>query len=202
MVAILDYNVGNIASIYNMLKRLGIEALITDNSEIIDKASHLVLPGVGSFDHCMHQIRKAPFFEELDRWIFNEKKPILGVCVGHQMLFEKSAEGDMPGLGWIKGKVVKFNSSDIGLRVPHMGWNYLSEFDENSPLFQGFEKPKFYFVHSYYSIPEDDKMCLAKTEYGFPFCCSIGNENIYGVQFHPEKSHKYGMKLYENFAKI
>ncbi|MBK9255860.1 MAG: imidazole glycerol phosphate synthase subunit HisH [Saprospiraceae bacterium] len=201
MVAILNYNVGNIASINNMLNRIGIDSIITDDVEIINKATHLILPGVGSFDYCMSQIHKASFFNQLNKWIFDDKKIILGVCVGHQMLFEKSEEGDLPGLGWIKGKVVKFDSK-ISFRVPHMGWNYLSEFDKNSLLFKGFENPKFYFVHSYYTIPESDEVSLAKTEYGVNFTCSVGYENIFGVQFHPEKSHKYGMKLYENFAKI
>ncbi len=202
MIAILDFGVGNITSIYNMLKRIGLNSKITNNPVEIEEASHIILPGVGSFDHCMNQIHAAPFYNHLHKWVFEDKKPILGVCVGHQMLFEKSEEGNMSGLGWVKGKVVKFNTQNSGLRVPHMGWNFLSEFNENSPLFSGFEKPKFYFVHSYYSIPEKEDVILAKTEYGISFTCSVHQENIYGVQFHPEKSHKYGMKLYENFAKI
>jgi imidazole glycerol-phosphate synthase subunit HisH len=203
VVAILNYNVGNITSIHNMLKRIGIDALITDDVEVIEKASHLILPGIGSFDYCMKQIHSAPFYNQLNKWVFQDKKPILGVCVGHQMLFEQSEEGVEPGLGWIKGKVTKFESSNLpGLRIPHMGWNYLSEFDKQSPLFKGFENPKFYFVHSYYSQPETEEVTLAKAEYGINFTCSVGYENIFGVQFHPEKSHKYGMQLYENFAKI
>lgn len=202
MVAILNFNVGNITSIHNMLNRIGIHSVVTDEAEIIDKASHIILPGVGSFDHCMNQIHSAPFYSHLNKWVFQDKKPILGVCIGHQMLFESSEEGAIPGLGWIKGKVVKFNSILSGLPVPHMGWNYISEFDKNSALFLGFENPKFYFVHSYYSIPASESVSLAKVSYGVNFTCSVGQDNIFGVQFHPEKSHKYGMKLYENFAKI
>lgn len=202
MIAILDFGVGNITSIYNMLKRIGLQSQITNNPIEIESSTHIILPGVGSFDYCMNQIQAAPFYSYLQKWVFEDKKPILGVCVGHQMLFEYSEEGSKQGLGWVKGKVVKFDSQNTGLRVPHMGWNYLSEFKSESPLFSGFERPKFYFVHSYYSIPENEMVTLAKTEYGSAFTCSVGQENIYGVQFHPEKSHKYGMKLYENFAKI
>lgn len=202
MIAILNYNVGNITSINNMLNRVGLNSVITADLNVIESASHLILPGVGSFDYCMKQLRQSPFYSHLNRLVFDDKKPILGVCVGHQMLFDKSEEGIESGLGWIKGKVVKFDSKALNLRVPHMGWNYVDSYNTNDGLFEGLELAKFYFVHSYYCIPESPTSSIAKTKYGIEFTSAIKENNILGVQFHPEKSHRYGMKLYENFSKI
>jgi imidazole glycerol-phosphate synthase subunit HisH len=201
MVAILNYNIGNITSILNMLKRIGIESLITNDIKEIRNASHVILPGIGSFDHCMKELKKAPFYSYLNDLVFEDQKWVLGVCVGHQMLFDSSEEGVEAGLGWVSGKVVKFKFSDGSIRVPHMGWNHVNPKD-NSLLFQGVENPRFYFTHSYYTIPSDDSYIQAQTNYGFNFTSSVRLNNIFGVQFHPEKSHKFGMQLYKNFVQL
>jgi imidazole glycerol-phosphate synthase subunit HisH len=201
MIAILNYGVGNIMSIANILKRNGIPAVLTQDVTEINAAERIILPGVGSFDHCMQQLYKAPFYEYLPRWAFEEKKPILGICVGMQMLFESSEEGSESGLGWIKGKVVKFDANIAPIKIPHMGWNYVAD-TNNSSLFEGLERPKYYFVHSYYAQPTESQDIAATAEYGAPFTVAVRHGNIYGVQFHPEKSHRYGMQLLTNFANL
>lgn len=201
MIAILDYGIGNVSSISNMLKKINSANIITSDPDVINTADKLILPGVGHFDYCMQQLRNAQFYELLQKKVLVEKIPILGVCVGCQMLMEKSEEGNEKGLGWIKGEVVKFDKAKlpVNLRIPHMDWTDV-EPNDNSPLYQDIDDPRFYFVHSYHLLCENVNNISATASYGYEFPASIVSDNIQGVQFHPEKSHKYGMKLYKNFA--
>jgi imidazole glycerol-phosphate synthase subunit HisH len=202
MLVVLEYGIGNIASISNMLKKIGVPAKISSDPEMVAQAEKLILPGVGNFEHCMNELRKAPFFETLERKVLNDKTPILGVCVGHQMLFDKSEEGNAAGLGWIPGKVIKFKPENMpaGYKIPHMAWTDIQP-KEGSALFAGIEEPRFYFVHSYYTLCSSEYIQATAT-YGVEFVASVQKENIYGVQFHPEKSHKFGMDVYRNFAEV
>jgi imidazole glycerol-phosphate synthase subunit HisH len=199
MIIILEYGIGNISSIRNMLKKAGVKAIISSDPAAVADAEKLILPGVGHFDHCMTELKKAPFYDTLQQKVLHDKIPVLGVCVGHQMLFDESEEGNVKGLGWIEGKVIKFKQEQMppGYKIPHMAWTD-TEPVVDSPLFHGIEEPRFYFVHSYHAACEPQYV-QATARYGCTFTASVKKENIYGVQFHPEKSHKFGMKLYGNF---
>jgi imidazole glycerol-phosphate synthase subunit HisH len=201
MIAILNYGVGNIMSIANILKKKGIPAVLTQDVQVINAAERIILPGVGSFDHCIQQLRNAPFYEYLHQWVFEDKKPVLGICVGMQMLFNSSEEGIEPGLGWINGQVVRLDASIPDIKIPHMGWNQVAS-THQSVLFEHLEHPKYYFVHSYYAQPTDESDVAGTAEYGTRFTVAVRRDNIYGVQFHPEKSHRYGMQLLTNFANL
>lgn len=200
MLIILEYGIGNIASISNMLKKIGVPAKISGDPGAVAEAEKLVLPGVGHFDHCMNELRKAPFFDVLQQKVLNDKTPVLGVCVGHQMLFDKSEEGNATGLGWIPGEVIKFKPEQMpaGYKIPHMAWTDVQP-APGALLFAGIEEPRFYFVHSYYTTCNKEYI-QATANYGVEFVASVKKDNIYGVQFHPEKSHKFGMAVYRNFA--
>jgi imidazole glycerol-phosphate synthase subunit HisH len=202
MVAILDYGIGNVSSILNMLKKAGAAAKITSDPAFIQEADKLILPGVGHFDYCMQQLQKASFHDLLQRRVLEEKVPILGVCVGCQMLMESSEEGNEKGLGWIEGKVVKFDRNLLSpkMKIPHMGWNDIHPVDA-CMLYENIEEPRFYFTHSYHLVCKDTSKVTATSEYGYSFTASVRQDNIMGVQFHPEKSHRFGMQLYQNFVK-
>ena len=203
MIAILDYGIGNVSSISNMLNKLSVPNQITSDPLVIEEADKIILPGVGHFDYCMKQLRDAPFFNLLNTLVLNKHKPILGVCVGCQMLMEFSEEGKEKGLGWIKGKVIKFDPGKMpsDFKIPHMSWCDVSP-KNNEPLYSDINEPRFYFVHSYYVVCENEVQVSATAEYGYEFTASVRSNNIFGVQFHPEKSHLYGMKLYANFVKL
>lgn len=204
MIAIIDYNLGNVGSIENMLKKLGHQAIITSDPDRLREADKLILPGVGSFDFGMSNLNKMGFVDLLNERVLNDKIPILGICLGMQLLTESSEEGILPGLGFIRAKTVKFPVEYHGtkLNIPHIGWNYV-EGRENSPLFtNAYADQRFYFVHSYYVVCSDETSMIATSEYGIQFTCAISRENIFGVQFHPEKSHKFGMNLLKNFAEL
>ncbi len=203
MLVIVDYGVGNLASIKNMLKKTGTDALISSEERDIMEADKLILPGVGAFDTCAEKLQRSGLVNALNRKVTEESTPVLGVCVGMQLLTEGSEEGILPGLGWIKGRVIKFKYDLLptGFKVPHMGW---SEVVLNKPsrLFENMhDEPRFYFVHSYYPEPDSESDVLVYAQYGYRFVAALEHENIMGVQFHPEKSHKFGMKLLENFVK-
>lgn len=203
MIAIINYGVGNLSSIANMFRKLGIDAQITDDPAAISSASKLVLPGVGAFDHCMQMFNRSGLRELITRDALENKKPVLGICVGLQMMTEGSEEGKEPGLGWIRGRTTRFRfESGNGLKVPHMGWtnvttrkasNLATDFPDNS---------RFYFVHSYHVSLQDASDELFSAHYGYDFTAAVEHENIRGVQFHPEKSHRFGMKLLENFSNL
>ena len=197
VLKIIDYGAGNLASIKNGFKKSGVDAELISNPGGLENASGIILPGVGSFGDAMEKINE--FKPALDSAIKNGI-PFLGICLGLQVLFEKSSEspGSM-GLGFFKGECVRFNE---GLKVPHMGWNNL-ELTGVNPLFEGInEGDKFYFVHSYYVSPKDDKIIAAKTDYGVKFASACAKDNIYALQFHPEKSSLKGLEILKNFEKI
>jgi len=204
MITIIDYGAGNLTSISNMLKRIGEESEITNETEKIEAATKLILPGVGSFDFGMNQLRNAPYFEVFCKKVQEEKVPLLGVCLGMQLLGEGSEEGTVAGLGWIKGTVKKFDAQKIqqaGLKVPHMGWTDI-HINKPSPILQDLPPTAhFYFVHSYHLSPTHTEDILLTSNYGYDFTSGVERDNIVAVQFHPEKSHKYGMQLYRNFAR-
>jgi len=202
MIAIVDYGVGNLGSILNMFRKIGIEAVVTADPSGIEKAEKLILPGVGAFDTAMKNIRDLKLLDVLNQKVIADKTPVIGLCLGMQILTESSEEGKMPGLGWIKGKTIRFRfeESRNDLKIPHMGWNTV-EIKNPSPLVEELDKnSRFYFVHSYHIDCKDKEDVTAVTNYGYDFPSVVKKENIYGIQFHPEKSHKFGMKLLENFA--
>jgi glutamine amidotransferase len=203
MIAIVDYGLGNIRAFANIYASLDIPfALATEPGQLRD-ASRVILPGVGAFDSAMLRLKASGMHEALNELVVHKQRPVLGVCVGMQMLAASSEEGTQPGLGWIDAECVKFDaSSGPSLRVPHMGWNDVRPSRADS-LFQEFdERPVFYFLHSYYVRCRAPADVLAATTYGAEFACAVNRENIYGVQFHPEKSHQHGIQLLKNFASL
>jgi glutamine amidotransferase len=202
MIVIIDYGIGNLASVLNMFKKIGAkDVCISSDNSIIEKADKLLLPGVGSFDAGMNNLEKSGLIPILNNKVLIEKTPILGICLGMQLLTQKSEEGIKPGLGWIDGETLKFNfNNNNELKIPHMGWNYVNVKKEN-PLIDINEKNRFYFVHSYY-VKCNEEQSISTTQYGFDFTCMVKKENIFGAQFHPEKSLRFGMKFLENFVKL
>jgi glutamine amidotransferase len=200
MIAVVDYQAGNIGSIQNMLKKIGHDSVITSDPETIAKADKVILPGVGAFDYGMHNLHKMnliPVLEEKRK----SKTPILGICLGAQLMCNSSEEGKEKGLGWIEGEVLRFKNlvENKKLLVPHMGWDNVAPTKE-SRLFTGMpSNPRFYFVHSYYINCANKKDQLIQNRYGNYFDSAFERENIVGVQFHPEKSHKFGKQLLKNF---
>jgi imidazole glycerol-phosphate synthase subunit HisH len=201
MIAIIDYGIGNLKSIYNMFKKVGAESVITSDIETIKKADKYLLPGIGSFDHGINSLKNTPFFEILEKEVLENKKPILGICLGMQLLTNSSEEGKEKGLGWIDAQTIKFDLEDKSISVPHMGWNKTNPTNTDD-IFKNLDENRFYFVHSYHVVCNSDKNILATADYGKPFTCSIYKNNVYGVQFHPEKSHKIGMQLLKNFGEM
>ena len=203
-IYIIDFGVSNIASVANMIKRVGGSPSIIKKSnklnlKLIDK---IILPGVGSFDSAITALEKDGWLGPLNEFISNSQNKILGICLGMQIMFNKSEEGQKEGLKWIDGDIKKFKFEDKKLKVPHMGWNTVS-IKKNGSLFkESIKTQRYYFVHSYYAQCFDRKNIAAKTFYGFDFVSAIQKQNIYGFQFHPEKSHRYGMHLLKNFVEL
>ncbi|NOT76626.1 MAG: imidazole glycerol phosphate synthase subunit HisH [Cyclobacteriaceae bacterium] len=204
MLTIIDYGVGNLASMQNMLKKIGVPSVISSDETVIGKASKIILPGVGAFDTCVAKLTSSGLLPVLNDKAIQEKVPVLGVCVGMQLLMEGSDEGQLPGLGWIKGRIIKFNQKLIpaGLKIPHMGWTDVVPAKESKLFKEMYDHPRFYFVHSYHPSLADSSDALVHAEYGYQFVAGMERGNIAGVQFHPEKSHKFGMKLLANFAAV
>lgn len=205
MVVILNYGIGNLGSIQNMIRRIGGEALISAKKEDVESASALIMPGVGSFDRGMQKLKESGLLGCIESRVLIDRIPILGICLGMQLLFESSEEGRFSGLGWMKGTVKGFDFSEIEgplLKVPHMGWN-LVNLAQGCRLFSHLEVgARFYFVHSYHVAPDNNEDVVAEAIFGYPFTCAVQRDNIYGVQFHPEKSHKFGMMLFRNFLDL
>ena len=203
MIAIIDYGVGNPGSIQNMFHYLGIASHITSSAEEIRAADKLLLPGVGAFDAGMKRLHESGLKVILDQEVLEKRKPILGICLGMQMMTNGSEEGMLPGLMWIEAETMKFKSDEHSfLRIPHMGWNQI-EINQEHPLLTGLEgENKFYFVHSFFVKVAEESDCAAKTLYGTEFTSVFARDNIMGVQFHPEKSHRYGMQVLKNFANL
>ena len=202
MITIVDYGMGNLGSVLNMFKKIGVASQITSDLKVIESATKLLLPGVGSFDKAMHRINNSGIKNFLDYKVLTEKTPILGICLGMQLLTNSSEEGIEKGLGYINASTKKFFFHDKKIKVPHMGWNLIKK-SKNSKLTKDFiEDSRFYFVHSYYVEVENQEDSILKTRHGVEFDSAIENKNVYGAQFHPEKSHKFGMKLFKNFSNI
>lgn len=201
MIVIVDYKTANLGSILNMFKRVGVPARATDRPEGLSGASGILLPGIGHFDTCARNLRQAGFVPALEEQAFDCRVPLLGICVGAQLLTRGSDEGLEPGLGWIDARTVRFPALDAeDYKVPHMGWNHVAPRVAH-PLFAGFDKtPRFYFVHSYCIQCEREDSLLASTTHGVTFASAIVKGSVAGVQFHPEKSHRFGMQLLRNFA--
>ena len=199
-IVIVNYNMGNPSSIANMIKRIGYESKITSEHEVIKNADKLILPGVGSFDKAIENLEVLNLIELLNEKVLIKKVSVLGICLGMQLLTHNSEEGKLKGFGWINATTVKFSNNEFtNLKYPHMGWNLLNIKKEHPLFYEMYDDPRFYFVHSYYVNCNNERDILTTTEYGIQFCSSIAKENIMGVQFHPEKSHKYGLKLLKNF---
>jgi glutamine amidotransferase len=202
MIVIVDYGCGNLSSIKNMLRKIGHDSEITSSPDKIENASKIILPGVGSFDTGMKNLQENDLRNILEKKALTDKIPFLGICLGMQLMTNGSEEGVLPGLGWFDADTKRFASSNENkLKIPNMGWNDVSVKRDNG-LFSGIESPRFYFVHSYYVHANHQSDIVATAEYGIEYCCSFSKGNLFGVQFHPEKSHKYGMKLLTNFSKI
>lgn len=204
MITIINYNAGNIKSIQNMLKRIGAKSCISSSVEEIEQAEKLILPGVGHFDFGMINLKQSGLIDVLNKKVLKDKVPLLGICLGAQLLGNGSEEGTEKGLGWIDMDVVKFDKEKMtdDLKIPHMSWNEIL-IKKSSKLLEGLNnESRFYFVHSFHMKCNDEKDILTNTNYGYEFTSAVEKENIFGVQFHPEKSHKFGMRLLENFVKI
>jgi glutamine amidotransferase len=202
LIAIVDYDIGNLAAVANMLQRLGAACEITADARRIEQADRLILPGNGAFDACMHNLRASGLVPLLAQKVLQEKVPLLGICVGAQMLGHRSEEGQTSGLGWLDQRVRRLPSVP-GLRVPHMGWNSVRVEQPGHALTAGLETDaRFYFVHSYFMEPADGVDTLLSADYGGRFAAAVARGNIVGVQFHPEKSHRYGKRLLANFAGV
>ncbi|GHX69663.1 MULTISPECIES: imidazole glycerol phosphate synthase subunit HisH [Vibrio] len=198
MIAIVDYGLGNIRAFANIYKRLGIPYLLASDVESLKQATHIILPGVGSFDYAMQKLNESGLRETLDDLVLNQKLPVLGICVGMQIMAQSSEEGSSNGLGWLDTQVVKFSQTGTKFPLPHMGWNSL-ELVGNSPLFENIEpQPAFYFLHSYH-FKADFLYSIASANYSSEIACIVQKENIYGIQCHPEKSHHNGITLLKNF---
>ena len=202
MIVVVDYGLGNLGSIANMLKKIGAHAVVSSDPAVVEKADKLILPGIGAFDAGMKNLETRGLIPLLNYRVLEQKTPILGVCLGMQLLCKRSEEGQLPGLGWLDAEVIrfKFDGNIANLKIPHMGWNTLTV-RQPYPLFADLEaENRFYFVHSYHVVCADRGNVLAQTNYGFDFASAVVKDNIMGVQFHPEKSHKFGMRLYKNFT--
>ena len=196
---IIDYGIGNIQAFCNIYSGLNVSVEVATSPVELSRAQKIILPGVGAFDWAMERLISSGLQETLTALVVKEKIPILGVCVGMQMMAKRSEEGNLSGLGWFDADVRRFDPNDKYL--PHMGWNDVSPIRSNR-LFNGIIDPKFYFLHSYFFCPSHPSQSLATTNYGIEFTSAVANEHIYGVQFHPEKSHKWGIKLLKNFVEL
>jgi len=203
MIAIINYGLGNLTSILNIHKRLGIDAVITNDFKTIENAQKLILPGVGHFKKGMQNLQESGLQPLLEQEVLQKQKPVLGICLGAQLITKHSEEAAVNGLGWVDAHTVAFDTSKLnGLKVPHMGWADINVLHENELLHNIPAQPRFYHVHAYHFLFDANEEVIATTEYGYRFASAFQKNNIYGTQFHPEKSHKYGMRLLENFSKL
>ena len=203
MIAIIDYGCGNTYAFKNAFKRLNVPAVVTKNVEELESANKIVLPGVGSFDYVMQSFNNSGLRKIVEKKVIEENISVLGVCAGMQIFAEESDEGNEKGLGWVKGKIRLFNTLNIKhkTKLPHMGWNTI--IPKRSSLFNKInDESRFYFVHSYYFDNSNNEDMISTTDYGGKFTSSVNKNNIYGVQFHPEKSHQNGLRLLKNFAEL
>ncbi len=204
MITIIDYGLGNIRAFVNVYERLNIKTKIAKNADDIRGATKIILPGVGAFDYAMSQLNASGMRDELENQVIEKKVPLVGICVGMQMLAKSSDEGKLSGLGWIDAQVKIFDTSLVAhkTKLPHMGWNSITPIKDCNLLSDFNNESRFYFLHSYYFACNKNEDIIATTEYGITYASAIQNENIYGIQFHPEKSHSNGVQLLHNFAKL
>lgn len=206
-VTVVDYGAGNLHTVHRQLRRLGADVVVSSDPAQLARAEKIVLPGVGHFGRAMEHLEKSGMVSALNEAVREKQVPILGICLGMQLMARSSTEGDTSGLEWFNGSVVRFDVSDkLRFKVPHMGWNQVRRARDSVLLEDVPDFSEFYFVHSYHYAPADqddqDGDALLISEYSYPFTCAIQRENIYGVQFHPEKSHVVGMKLLRNFLRV
>lgn len=205
MIKIVDYGLGNITAFVNAYKRANIPLRIAKTAGDLSDATKLIVPGVGAFDHAMELLNASGMRGTLEELVLGKRVPVIGICVGMQILAESSEEGEMPGLGWIEGRVRWFRSESksAALPVPHMGWNDVTPGAGGAALFRGFETvPRFYFLHSFFFECSKAEHVIGTASYGINFACAVRSGNVYGVQFHPEKSHHWGQTLLKNFAEL
>jgi glutamine amidotransferase len=202
LIGIVDYNMGNLASVINAFESIGAKIAVESDPQKLKDYDKLILPGVGAFGDAMEHL-KANGMDISIKEYANSGKLLLGICLGMQLMTKSSEEGKCEGLGWVNAKTKKFKFSNENdrLKIPHMGWNYITIKKQHYIFDEMYENPKFYFVHSYYVDCYDGEDILASAKHGIEFTCAFAKENIIGTQFHPEKSHKYGFKIIENFAK-
>jgi imidazole glycerol-phosphate synthase subunit HisH len=204
LIAIIDYGLGNKLAFENVYKRLGISVMVARAPEDLSRATKLLLPGVGAFDHAMMLFERSGLRKPVEEMVLGRGVPVIGVCVGMQMLAASSDEGELRGLGWVPGAVRKFDELTLphATHLPHMGWNEVQS-TRGSSLFRDLESDaRFYFLHSYYFEPAFEDSVIAVADYGNSFACAVNHKNVYGVQFHPEKSHHFGAQLLKNFAEL
>lgn len=203
MLTLINYGLGNISAFGSIYKRLNTPFRIATSPGELRGATHLILPGVGSFDWAMSQLGRSGLRDVLDDLVLGRRVPVLGICVGMQMMTNRSEEGSLPGLAWVDADVRRLDESKLvgSTQLPHMGWNDVVPRGD-SPLFRGLNGPRFYFLHSYYFHPGAERQVAATCTYGKAFACAFSNDNVYGVQFHPEKSHGWGVELLKNFSEI
>jgi glutamine amidotransferase len=203
MIAVIDYGMGNVGSIINIFRKIGVDSILTNDIEQIDKADKLILPGVGAFDKGMNNLNESGLADAIKKHATENQKPLLGICLGMQLLGRSSEEGTERGLGLIPFDNKRFRfESNTDLKIPHMGWDIAVSTIKDDSLVEGLESvQRYYFVHSYHAVCDSAESVLMRCEYGYSFTAAVKRGNIYGVQFHPEKSHKFGMALLENFAR-
>lgn len=203
MITIVDYKTGNLGSIQNILKRIGKESVVTSDKNVIAEATKLILPGVGAYDTGMRNLLELDLVDILNKKVIEEKTPVLGICLGMQLFSSGSEEGSLKGLGWLNATTIRFKfENSLEYKIPHMGWNFLEQHKSSRLFTNMYSDPRFYFVHAYYFNANDREDILTSTTYEKEFTSSVEKGNIVGVQFHPEKSHKFGMKLLENFVDL
>lgn len=204
MITIVDYGLGNIRAFVNVYDRLNVKTKIAHSKDDLKDAQKIILPGVGAFDYAMSQLNASGMRDELEYQVLENKVPVMGICVGMQMLSKRSEEGRLEGLNWIDGEAKLFDVSLIPYKtqLPHMGWNSISVTKENDLLKDFNKSSRFYFLHSYYFYCNNKENVIAETQYGAQYASAVRKDNIYGIQFHPEKSHNNGITLLNNFAKL
>lgn len=204
MIVVVDYGVGNLASISNMLRRIGATAVVSSDPAIISQADKIILPGVGAFDHAMRKLREGPLLASIERRVLHDGAPLLGLCLGAQLLTKESEEGTERGLGWVDATTVRFDPAKATerLAIPHMGWSDVKTVRAHPLLVTEEFEPRFYFAHSFHIRTNDPDLTIGTATHGYEFTAAIASGNVAGVQFHPEKSHVFGMRLLRNFSEM